>query len=141
MGKKWNMEQVTCLMSMILQITPDLKGTGNIKRKLKQRILEWEEKTVLHLFTKEIDGVRERKWNKKKVMCLVSMILQITPDLKGTGNIKRKLKQRILEWEEKTFDILNSSTIICTEVCMNRKRGGFNTKERVKSFSSLICRG
>ena len=30
------------------------------------------------------------------------MILQITPDLKGTGNIKRKLKQRILEWEEKT---------------------------------------
>ena len=39
------------------------------------------------------------------------------------------------------FEMLNSSTIICAEAYVNRKRGGFNTKERGKAFSSLICRG
>ena len=61
--------------------------------------------------------------------------------LKGVGNIKRKLKQRILEWEKNKFEMLNSSTIICAETYVNRKRGGLNTKERGKAFSSLIYKG
>ena len=44
---KWNMEKVTCFMSMTLQRSSELKGVGNIKRNIKrnikQRILEWDE--------------------------------------------------------------------------------------------------
>ena len=54
-------------------------------------------KPVPCLFAKKIDGVRERKWNMEKVICFMSMILQRSPDLKGVGNIKRRIKQRILE--------------------------------------------
>ena len=47
---KWNMEKVTCFISMILQRSPDLKRWGgNIKRRIKRRILEWEE--MLNLST------------------------------------------------------------------------------------------
>ena len=74
-------------------------------------------------------------------MCFMSMILHRSPDLKGVGNIKRRIKQRILDWNDKKYEMLNSSTIICAEAYMNRKRGGLNTEERAKAFSSLICRG
>ena len=93
------------------------------------------------MLAKEIDGVQGRKWNMEKVMCFMSMILQRSTDLKGAENIKRRIKQNILDWNEKKHKMLNSSTIICVEVCMNRKRGGINTKERAIAFSSLICRG
>ena len=73
-------------------------------------------------------------------MCFISMILQRSPDLKEVGNVKRWSKQRILEWKEKKYEMLNSRTIICAEAYMNRKRGGINTKERARAFSSLICR-
>ena len=52
----------------------------------------------LHLLPKEIDEVRETKWNMEKVMCFMLMILQKSPDLKGVGNIKDRIKQRILEF-------------------------------------------
>ena len=98
-------------------------------------------KSFLLMLAKEIDGVQGRKWNMEKVMCFMSMILQRSTDLKGAENIKRRIKQNILDWNEKKHKMLNSSTIICVEACMNRKRGGINTKERAIAFSSLICRG
>ena len=54
-------------------------------------------KSFVRLLAKEIDGVRERKWNIEKLMCFVSMILQRSLDFKGVSNIKRRIKQRILE--------------------------------------------
>ena len=55
-------------------------------------------------------------------------------------NIKRKIKQRMFEWEEKS-GILHSSTVICAEVYLNHKRKSLNTKERVKALYSLIWGG
>ena len=98
-------------------------------------------KSFVRLLAKEIDGVRERKWNIEKLMCFVSMILQRSPDFKGVSNIKRRIRQRILEWEEKKLEKLISSTIICAEAYLNRKRGGLDTKERAQLFSFLIYRG
>ena len=63
-------------------------------------------KSFLLLLAKEIDGLRERKWNMEKVICFMSMILQRSPDLKGAGNIKRRIKQRILDWNDKKYEML-----------------------------------
>ena len=37
------MERIICFMSMILQVSPGIKGTANVRRRLKQRMIKWEE--------------------------------------------------------------------------------------------------
>ena len=37
--------------------------------------------------------------------------------------------------------MLTSSTVMCTEAKMDRKRGYIKIKERAKDFLSLICMG
>ena len=69
----------------------------------------------------EINGVLARKWNMERVLCFISMVLQTSSDIKGTANVKRRSKQRIVEWNEGKFDMLGSSTIMCAEAQMSRK--------------------
>ena len=69
------------------------------------------------------------------------MVLQTSSDIKGAANVKRRIKQRIVEWNEGKFDKLGSSTIMCAEAQMSRKQNELNEKERDKVFSRMICRG
>ena len=71
----------------------------------------------------------------------MTIIEQRSLNLRGAGNIKCRTKQRNLEWEEKTFKMLNSTTVFYVESYLNCKREDLDTKERVKAFSSLIYRG
>ena len=71
----------------------------------------------------------------------MSMILQTSPDVKGTSNIRKRIKNRITDWIDKKFQMLASSIVLCAEAQMNRKRGIITIKERAKIFSTLICRG
>ena len=71
----------------------------------------------------------------------MSMILQTSPDVKGTSNIRKGIKNRIANWIDKKFQVLASSTVLCAEAQMNRIRGIVTIKERAKIFSALICRG
>ena len=48
----------------------------------------------------EIDGVMERKWNMKRLLCYMSMILQISLDINVTTNVRRRIKQRLADWDE-----------------------------------------
>ena len=77
----------------------------------------------------------------EKVLCFMSTILQTSPDVKGSVNIRKRITQRLLDWENKKYLMLISSTVLCAEAQMNRKRGVLTIKERAKIFSSLICRG
>ena len=89
----------------------------------------------------EINGVLARKWNMERVTCFISMDLHTSSDIKGAANVKRRTKQRLVEWNEGKFDMLGSSTIICAEAQMSRKQNGLNEKKRAKFFSRMICRG
>ena len=77
----------------------------------------------------------------ERVLCFKSMVLQTSSDIKGTANVKRRIKQRIVEWNEGKFDMLGSSTIMCAEAQMSRKQNELNEKERDKVFSCMISRG
>ena len=89
----------------------------------------------------EINGVLARKWNMERVTCFISMDLHTSSDIKGAANVKRRTKQRLVEWNEGKFDMLGSSTIICAEAQMSRKWNGMNEKKRAKVFSRMICCG
>ena len=67
----------------------------------------------------------------------MSMILQTTSDVKGTANTRRRVKQRLVEWDEEKFDILGLSTIRCTQELKSRKKDGL--KKKTKVLSSMIC--
>ena len=60
--------------------------------------------------------------------------------MKGTPNIRCRIKQRILEWKGGQFQLLTSSTILSAKAKMSCKRGQSNVKEYAKVFSSLVCR-
>ena len=66
------------------------------------------------------------------------MILQTTSDVKGTANTRRRVKQRLVEWDEEKFDILGLSTTRCTQELKSRKKDGLNEK-KTKVLSSMIC--
>ena len=75
----------------------------------------------------------------EKVLCFMPMVLQIFLVVKGASNIQRKIKQRLVDWVDKKYQMLGS-TVLCAEAQMNRKRENIIIKEREKMFSSLICR-
>ena len=51
----------------------------------------------------------------ERVLCFISMILQTSSDIKGTANVKRRIKERFAEWNEGKFDMRGLSTIMYAE--------------------------
>ena len=64
------------------------------------------EKLFVRMLAKEIDRVRARKWNMEKVIFFMLIILNKSLDSKEAVNIKYRIKQRILEWEEQNSKCL-----------------------------------
>ena len=60
-------------------------------------------RSFIKLLAGEIDGVRERKWNMEKVLCFMSTILQTSPDVKGSANIRKRVRQIFLDWERRNI--------------------------------------
>ena len=70
-----------------------------------------------------------RKRNMERVLYFKSMVLQTSSDIKVAANGKRRIKQRIVEWNERNFDMLGSNTIMCAEAQMSRKKDGLGEKK------------
>ena len=51
-------------------------------------------RSFIKLLADEIDGVRERKLNIEKLLCFISTILQTSPGVKGSSNIRKRVSQR-----------------------------------------------
>ena len=81
------------------------------------------------MLSSEFDGVRERKWNMERVLCVMSVTLQMSLDIKGAAHIKRRIKQRLVEWYKDKFQMLISNTVMCAEAQMGRKKGTMKLKE------------
>ena len=81
------------------------------------------------------------KWNVERVLCFMSMILQVSHNIKRAANVRRRLKEKMIEWEESKYQLLTSSIGICTEAKTNSEKEPIKIKERAKIFSSLIRRG
>lgn len=47
--------------------------------------------------SEELIGVKLRKWNMERPPCFLSCMLQISPDAKGTKNIRTRIKTRLSE--------------------------------------------
>ena len=56
------------------------------------------DKLFIRLLLSEIDGVIDRKWNIERPLCYIATILQISPDLSSTPDIRRRLQSRLLDW-------------------------------------------
>ena len=64
----------------------------------------------------------------ERALCFMSMVLQIYLVVKGDSNIQRRIKQRLVDWVDKKYQMLGS-TVLCAEAQMNRKRENIIIKQ------------
>ena len=43
------------------------------------------------------------------------MTLHVSPDIKRFTHVRRRIKQRLVEWKERKFQMLALSTVTCEE--------------------------
>ena len=85
-------------------------------------------------------GVLDCKWNMERPLCFIVSMLQVTLDIKGTEKVRYRIIQYITKWKVGKYQILISSTVLCALANLRCKRRQISIKERVKVFSSLVCR-
>ena len=54
-------------------------------------------RSFIKTLSDELNGVIERKWNFERPLCFTSSVLQKSPDIKGTPNARKRIKQRLSE--------------------------------------------
>ena len=69
----------------------------------------------------------------------MALVLQIYPDVKGSTNVRKRIKHKLLEWKEDKHRVLTASAILCSEATMKRKRGSTKPAKRANVFNSLVC--
>jgi hypothetical protein len=61
----------------------------------------------VRLLTKEeLEGIHSRKWNSKQFLGFQMVILQRSKEVRGAGNIKRRLSRWMDAWEAGKFNML-----------------------------------
>ena len=73
-----------------------------------------------------------------KPLCYLFVILKKLPDVKGSQNIRKRIKQRLFEWNDGKFQVLTPSTILCAEAFLSHKRGQTSENDRV-NFFLMLC--
>ena len=64
----------------------------------------------LSIFTHELRSVRARKWNSERPLVFASTILQSTPGVRRSKDIRLRLAQRMDLWEEGHYKALVDDT-------------------------------
>jgi hypothetical protein len=88
-----------------------------------------------------IAGIKSRKFNSEVLMVYIMVILQRTKDVKGSGDIRRRLTRRMNDWEEGKFLMLVQETERDMKAHLTANRKGTTSEQRAKQFHSQMLRG
>ena len=93
--------------------------------------------SFVKFLSNELRGVMDVKWNIDNPLCFMALALQTSPDVKGSTNVRKRIKNKLLEWEEDKHRMLTTCAILCAETIMKRKWGSNKPAERDNFFTSL----
>jgi hypothetical protein len=94
----------------------------------------------LTILTHEFQGVRERRWNSEHPLVFVAVILQTTPGVRRSKDIRSRLTNRMDLWDQGQFKALVDDTE--TEVLRRDPSSGSQDDEtRARSFNSRVLSG
>ena len=86
----------------------------------------------------EIDGVRDSKWNTKRVTVFQSIILQHTPGVDNFAQIRKHILFRLNVWTRGAFENLVKDTYSSAMVYLGKACGVQTTEELHRTFSNLV---
>ena len=74
-------------------------------------------------------------------LCLLAVIFRRSLDIRGSSNVRTRIKQTLKECTEGKFQTLVSSAALSAKSFMSRKRVVTAIPNWAKIFSNLVCRG
>ena len=94
----------------------------------------------LTIFTQELRGVRERRWNSERPLVFVSTILQTTPGVRRSKDIRLRLAQRMDLWEQGHYKALVDDTE--SEVLSGRTSSRLPSEDTiVRAYNTRVLSG
>jgi len=88
-----------------------------------------------------IEGVTKRKHNWNKVDVFVLVMLQKTEKIKGNKAIRKRLTDRLNDWDDGKFTMLVNDTIADLKHSLKKKRSGSTEESRLRRFNQLMNQG
>jgi hypothetical protein len=95
----------------------------------------------VRMLTQELLGIKERKWNSEKFIVFSMVILQKSKQVTNSGDIKRRITNRLDSWENGKFDMLVQDTHRTAMAQLSKMRGQETEEQRGKTFSRLVLQG
>ena len=95
----------------------------------------------VRLLTKELEGIKSRKWNSEKFLVYQMVILQRSKEVSGAGNIKRRLSKRMDAWEAGKFLMLVQDTERTALAQLAKAQGSSTPEQRAKVYARLVLQG
>ena len=88
----------------------------------------------------ELKGVRDRKWNSERPLVFAAVVLQRGAEVKGMGNIKRRIEQRMKFWEEGRYVSLVDD--VEAEIAKKQSSGSAQSEEsKARAFNAKVLSG
>jgi len=98
-------------------------------------------KRFVKILTQELRGVRTRQWNSEKPLLFAAVILQKAEGVTGSGDIRRRLTQRMDLWDQGSYIALVDST---EKEVLGRVGPARRTKDEAaeaRAFDSMVKSG
>jgi hypothetical protein len=95
----------------------------------------------VRLLTKELEGIKSRKWNSEKFLVYQMVILQRSKEVSGAGSIKRRLSKRMDAWEAGKLSMLVQDTEQTALAQLAKAQGTLTPEQRAKVYARLVLQG
>jgi hypothetical protein len=98
-------------------------------------------KRFVTMLATELAGIVERKWNSDRFVVFQAVILQKHRDVKGAGDIRKRINNRLDSWANESFAMLVQDTQRTALSQLSRLQGTETEEQRAKTFNRLILQG
>ena len=92
------------------------------------------------IFTNELRGVRARQWNSERPIVFVAVILQSTPGVRRSKDIRTRITQRLDLWEQGHYKALVDDTE-CEVLSYNPSPCVPSDDSKARSFHNTVLSG
>ena len=89
---------------------------------------------------REFEGVEERRWNSERPLVFAAVILQSTPEVKKSKDIRARLEHRMDLWDKRKFATLVTDTVQTARSNVATRREP-TEESKARSFNATLISG
>ena len=96
---------------------------------------------LVRMLMQELLGIKSRKWNSEKFIVFIMVTSQKSKQATKSGDIKRRIGQRLDAWERGKFRVLVQDTERTAAAQLSKMWGQETEEQRGKTFARLMLQG